>query len=108
MDDLLFQRHADHALSSLNRKLGTAGDQFGFEADLNEGALKIEFDEPPTKFVISPNRPVHQIWVSALTKSFKLGWNEPLNAFTVLATGQTLNDLIAEVVSIQIGQKIAL
>lgn len=108
MDDLSFQRHADQALSSLNRKLGTAGDQFGFEADLNDGALKIEFEEPSAKFVISPNRPVHQIWVSALTKSFKLDWNESLNAFVLLATGQTLNDLIAEVVSIQIGEKVAL
>jgi len=82
-DDLSFQRHADEALTSLNRKLGTAGDEFGFESDLNDGALKIEFERPPAKFVISPNRPVHQIWVSALTRSFKLDWDETRSAFSL-------------------------
>jgi len=106
MDDLAFQRHSDEALSSLNRKLAAAGDTFDFESDLNDGALKIEFEHPPAKFVISPNRPVHQIWVSALTKSFKLDWNEPANAFTFAATGQTLNELIADVIGTQLGQKV--
>src|SRR5450631_2515416 len=101
MDDISFQRRADEALSSLNRKLATAGDEFGFEADLNDGALKIEFEDPPAKFVVSPNRPVHQIWVSALTRSFKLDWNESRGAFAFAATGQTLNELIADVVSTQ-------
>jgi CyaY protein len=108
MDDLSFQRHADEALSSLNRKLADAGDEFGFEADLNDGALKIEFEDPPAKFVISPNRPVHQIWVSALTRSFKLDYAEPRGAFVFAATGQTLNELIGEVVSTQIGEKVSL
>ena len=108
MDDISFQRHADDALSSLNRKLGTAGDEFGFEADLNDGALKIEFEDPPAKFVVSPNRPVHQIWVSALTKSFKLDWDESRGTFTFATTGQTLDELIGEVVSTQIGEKVGL
>jgi len=108
MDDISFQRHADEALASLNRKLATTGDEFGFEADLNDGALKIEFEDPPAKFVISPNRPVHQIWVSALTKSFKLDWDEARSAFSLSTTGQTLNELIGEVVSTQIGEKVEL
>ena len=108
MDDISFQRHADEALSSLNRKLADAGDEFGFEADLNDGALKIEFEDPPAKFVVSPNRPVHQIWVSALTKSFKLDWIEARDAFVFAATSQTLNELIGEVISTQIGKKVGL
>ena len=108
MDDISFQRHADEALSSLNRKLGIAGDEFGFESDLTDGALKIEFEGPPAKFVVSPNRPVHQIWVSALTRSFKLDWDESRSAFTFAATGQTLNELIGAVVSTQIGEKVGL
>jgi iron donor protein CyaY len=106
MDDISFQRYSDEALSSLNRKLATAGDDFGFEADLNDGALKIEFEDPPAKFVISPNRPVHQIWVSALTRSFKLDWDDARSAFALTATGQTLNQLISEVVSTQIGKSV--
>ena len=108
MDDLSFQRHADEALSSLNRKLADAGEEFGFEADLNDGALKIEFEEPPAKFVVSPNRPVHQIWVSALTKSFKLDWVESKSAFALASTGQTLSELIGAVISTQLGAKVEL
>ena len=108
MDDISFQRHADEALSSLNRKLADAGDEFGFEADLSDGALKIEFEDPPAKFVVSPNRPVHQIWVSALTRSFKLDWDELRGAFSLAATGQTLNELIGDVVSTQLGEKVGL
>ena len=108
MDDLSFQRHADEALSSLNRKLADAGDVHGFEADLNDGALKIEFEDPPAKFVVSPNRPVHQIWVSALTRSFKLDWLEGRGAFAFAASGQTLDELIEEVVSTQLGHKVEL
>ena len=108
MDDISFQRHSDDALSSLNRKLADACDEFGFEADLNDGALKIEFEDPPAKFVVSPNRPVHQIWVSALTKSFKLDWVESRGAFAFAPTGQTLNELIAEVISTQLGGKVEL
>ena len=108
MDDISFQRHSDDALESLNRKLADVGDEFGFEADLNEGALKIEFEEPPAKFVVSPNRPVHQIWVSARTKSFKLDWVESRGSFALAATGQTLHELIAEVIGTQIGEKVEL
>ena len=108
MDDISFQRHADEALSSLNRKLAAAGDQFDFDSDLNDGALKIEFEDPPARFVISPNRPVHQIWVSALTRSFKLDWNDSKSAFTLAPAGQTLNELVAEAVSTQLGEKVEL
>jgi frataxin-like iron-binding protein CyaY len=35
--------------------------------------LQIVFEEPaPAKFVVSPNAPVRQIWVSALSRSYKL------------------------------------
>jgi iron donor protein CyaY len=108
MDDQDFQRHADEALTTLNRKLAIAGDEFEFEADLSDGALKIEFEDPPAKFVISPNRPVHQIWVSALTRSFKLEWNDTKGAFAFPPTGQSLDELIADVVGQQLGEKVLL
>ena len=108
MDDQDFQRHSDEALTTLNRKLATAGDRFDFEADLNDGALKIEFEDPPAKFVVSPNRPVHQIWVSALTRSFKLDWNDSEKAFVFPATGQTLEALMVDVISQQLGETVTL
>ena len=108
MDDREFQRHADDALSTLNRKLATAGEVYDFEADLSDGALKIEFEDPPAKFVVSPNRPVHQVWVSALTRSFKLDWSEPKRAFALAATGQTLEELMKEAIGQQLGEEVQL
>jgi len=108
MDDNEFTTRADHALKDLNRRLLNASDDYDFEADFNSGALSIEFEEPPGKFVISPNSPVHQIWVSALSKSFKLDWDSVQNAFVLPGSGQTLVDLVAGAISKQLGEEVSL
>ena len=108
MDDQEFRLRADKSMERLFRALSDAGDDYGFEADLNSGALTVEFDEPPAKFVVSPNAPVKQIWVSALSKSFKLGWDEAESAFVLEDTGQTLLDLMGDVVGKHIGENVEL
>lgn len=108
MDDQQFQTLADRALNDLARRLSTAGDQYGFEADFNSGALTIEFDDPPAKFVVSPNSPVKQIWVSAHSRSFKLDWDHARAAFVLPATGQTLAEMIAEAIGKQLDQTVTL
>ncbi len=108
MDENLFRVESDAALDDLFRALARASDEHGFEADLNGGALTVEFEEPPAKFVVSPNAPVRQIWVSALTTSFKLEWESARNAFVLPASGQTLRQLMASVISRQLGEPVEL
>jgi iron donor protein CyaY len=108
MDEQEFKTHADEALNSLYRKLSRASDQYDFEPDFNAGALAIEFDEPKTKFVISPNTPVRQVWVSAHSKSFKLDWDETRKAFVLPETGQSLDDLIAASIEKLVGEPVSL
>ena len=108
MDDQEFQKRADRELNSLYRKLAEASDDADFEADFNGGALAIEFEDPPAKFVVSPNSPVRQIWVSAQSKSFKLDWDDDSDTFVFRETGQTLTELIESAVSRQLGEEIAL
>jgi iron donor protein CyaY len=103
-----FHKRADEALSTLHRTLLNAADDYGFEADFNSGALAIEFEDPPGKFVVSPNTPVRQIWVSALSKSFKLGWDSVENAFVHAETGQTLKHLIEDVVGRHLKQEVSI
>jgi CyaY protein len=103
MDPQQFQRRADEALEDLSQSLIDAGDNLGFDVDFQGGALTVEFDEPPAKFVVSPNAPVQQIWVSALSKSFKLDWNEEEHIFTYPETGESLQILIAKVISTHLG-----
>lgn len=108
MDEQDFKREAERSLTSLHKRVSAAGDRGNFEADFNAGALAIEFEEPPGKFVISPNTPVRQIWVSAHSKSYKLDWHPARSAFVLSDTGQTLTDLIQDAISKQVGGEVTL
>jgi iron donor protein CyaY len=108
MDEQQFRDRADHALADLNRRLGPAAEEFDFESDFNSGALAIEFEDPPAKFVVSPNTPVRQVWVSAHSKSFKLDWDDARDAFVLASTGQTLAEMIAAAIGQQIGEEVTL
>jgi iron donor protein CyaY len=108
MDEQEFKTKADEALNSLYKKLANASDDGEFEADFNSGALAIEFEDPPAKFVVSPNTPVRQIWVSAHSKSFKLEWTPDRNAFVLPESGETLTELIQGAVRKQLGADVTL
>jgi hypothetical protein len=56
---------------------------------------------------VSPNEPVAQIWVSALSKSFKLDWDPVRDAFA-LAGGPTLNELLAQSAAQLLGEEVHL
>ena len=108
MDDQEFKNRADKALQGLYRRLTAASDDAAFEADFNSGALTIEFEDPPAKFVISPNAPVHQIWVSAHSKSYKLDWDSVQNDFVLPSSGQSLTELIQDAITKQLGEEVSL
>ncbi len=108
MDDQVFRNHADAALDDLYKRLSRASDQHEFEADFNNGAMAIEFEDPPAKFVVSPNAPVRQIWVSAHSKSFKLDWDDARQAFVLASTKQTLAEMMGEAIGQQLGESVVL
>ncbi len=88
-----FRLEADRALEQLQRSLLPLADSEGFEVELQNGVLQIVFEEPaPGKFVVSPNAPVRQIWLSALSKSFKLAWSQDTSTFVL--DGEPLNALV--------------
>jgi iron donor protein CyaY len=79
-----FRVKSDEALQAARRALLPLADEHGFEVELQNGVLDLVFEEPrPTKFVVSPNAPVRQIWVSAMSRSFKLAWDADRGAFTL-------------------------
>ena len=108
IDEAFFRQAADSALESLFKALTRAGDAHDFDADMNSGALTVEFEDPPAKFVVSPNTPVRQIWVSAHSRSFKLDWNETAGTFVLADGGQTLAGLMGEHISKQLGEEVKL
>ena len=88
-----FRVKSDAALEAARRALLALADSDGFEVELQNGVLNLVFEEPvETKFVLSPNAPVRQIWVSAMARSYKLSWAPDANAFAL--DGETLPQLL--------------
>ena len=88
-----FRLRADHALEDLQRALLPIADTEEFEVELQNGVLQVIFEEPsPAKFVVSPNAPVRQIWLSAMSRSYKLSWSPERSAFEL--DGESLNALV--------------
>jgi iron-sulfur cluster assembly protein CyaY len=109
LDEKDFQRKADAAFDDLKRRLLTLGDEHGFDVEGESGKLEVIFEEPEeAKFVVSPNTPVREIWISALSTSFKLGWSDSKNAFVSEKTGENLLEVMSRVVSQQLGQQVHL
>ncbi len=92
-----FRLQADHALEHAQRSLLPLADDKGFEVELQNGVLQVIFEEPAAaKFVVSPNAPVRQVWVSAMSKSYKLAWSPVSSAFQL--DGETLEALLMRLV----------
>ena len=99
LGDQEFQRHSDESITALYEKLAEASNDFEFDVEMNGGALSVEFEEPPERFVVSPNSPVRQIWVSAHVQSFKLDWVGDRSAFVLAGTGESLEELIENAIA---------
>ena len=96
MDEQEFRRTAERALEDLKRHLIAREEDAdaGFEVEEQNGVLSVLFEDPPGKFVITPNSAVRQIWISALSTSFKLNWDAKASAFILPRSGETLQPLV--------------
>jgi iron donor protein CyaY len=88
-----FRVRSDEALAGARQQLLPLADEAGFEVELQNCVLDVVFEEPrESKFVVSPNAPVRQIWVSAMSSSFKLAWDDERKVFAL--NGESLADLL--------------
>ncbi len=94
IDEATFRREADTALASLKQSLIASEEAGGFEAEEHNGVLNILFEDRPGKFVLTPNTPIRQIWISAQSTSFKLDWSDTSKSFVLPKTGEDLRTLI--------------
>jgi CyaY protein len=108
MDEKIFQQHAEQAMTRLTRALYNIEEAAGFEVEERSGALYLSFDEPPGTFVIAPNSPARQIWISALSTSFRLDWSESYADFVLGPSGELLLPLVARLLTKQTGNAIQL
>jgi iron donor protein CyaY len=88
-----FRVKSDQALENARQAMLPLADDNEFEVELQNGVLNLVFEEPrETKFVVSPNAPVRQIWVSAMSRSYKLAWDFDRQVFAL--NGEPLTDLL--------------
>lgn len=101
LDEQEFRRAAESAIEALKKHLimREEEDDAGFEVEEQNGVLNVLFEEPPGKFVITPNAPVRQIWISALSTSFKLDWDQAATAFVLPRTGELLEPLVDRLIA---------
>ncbi len=102
MDEVEFRKAAETALAALLQHLiaREEEDESGFEVEGGQGGLlNVLFEDPPGKFVITPNAPVRQIWISALSTSFKLDWDDAAAAFVLPRTGEQLTPLVDRLIA---------
>src|SRR5262245_12344782 len=93
LTDQEFRVRSDEALEQARRALLPLADETGFEVELQNGVLNLLFEEPgEAKFVVSPNAPVRQIWVSAMARSYKLAWSPEKHTFAL--ESETLTQLL--------------
>ena len=104
LDENSFRKHADHSLESLKQSLIVAEDSADIEVEDQSGALHISFEDG-SRFVISPNAPVRQIWISALSTSFKLDWDDAKQDFVLAKTGEQLKALMSRLINQQLGEE---
>ena len=105
IDEATFRRESDHALESLKQSLiaAEADPDAGFEFEDNNGVMNIIFDDHSSKFVVTPNTPVRQIWISALSTSYKLEWSASATAFSLPKTGEDLKTLVQRLLREHLG-----
>ena len=104
IDEATFRRESDRALESLKQSLIAAEDDDGtFEFEDNNGVMNIIFENGSAKFVITPNTPIRQVWISAQATSYKLDWSETAHAFTFPKTGEDLKTLIQRLLREHLG-----
>ena len=94
IDEATFRRESDRALEALKQSLIAAEDDSGtFEFEDNNGVMNIIFENGSSKFVVTPNTPVRQVWISAQSTSFKLEWSDATQAFVLPKSGEDLKTL---------------
>ena len=109
LNEIDFRERAEETIEQLEEKLLPIADQHDFEVETAEGILTILFEEPsPTKFIVSPNSPARQIWVSALSTSYKFGWDDAANGFVLDKTREAFFQVIANLSSRHLGKSVQL
>src|SRR5450755_3458552 len=103
-----FSTHYDATIRELESRLSEAIDQGSdFDFDKSGDVIKIGFTDGE-KFVVSPNSPVQQLWVSANYAGSRFNWSEETNDWLHEKTGESIFVFLASAMTQKLGEDITL
>lgn len=96
-----FQIAATAALVGLKRHLVEHEQEQhpGFEVAQHDGSLQVLFERGGGRFVVEPNEPVRQMWVSAQDSRFQLDWDSRTEKFIWPRSGENLIPLVERLIA---------
>ena len=99
-----FQDEAAEVIAELDAAFSRLAARYPVESDMEGTVLKVTFEEPDQAiFVISPNGPARQVWVSALLRSFKFDWLDEEERFGLAGSGESLRNVLERLSREQLG-----
>ncbi len=106
LNDVEFQQKSEAAIIELEKRFSHLADARDLDVEVSGGVLSITFEEgEPGKFIVSPNSPAGQIWVSARVSSFKFDWSEDANGFVLASTGEPIQAVMQRLAREQLGDE---
>jgi frataxin-like iron-binding protein CyaY len=94
-------------LTELEDSLLGLDEELGVDCELVDTKMSVNIARPKATWVISTNSGAKQIWIAALTKSWKLD-EDGKGGFVLRETGQSLKDVVSQCLSTQLGKKVSL
>ena len=94
-------------LAELEDALLALDEALGVDCELVDTKMTVTIAQPKAQWVISTNSGAKQIWIAALTKSWKLD-EDGKGGFVLKETGQSLKQVLEHCLSSHFGRKIAL
>jgi iron donor protein CyaY len=103
-----FTQRYDATISDLETKLGNVIDEgTDFDFEKNGDVLTIEF-ESGERFIISPNSPVEQLWVSANYMGLRFNWSDEANDWIHEKDGEPVTLFLSKAISEKVGKSVSL
>ena len=98
---------ARHRLSELEEKILGLDEDLNIDCELVDTKMVVTIAKPKATWIISTNSGAKQIWIAALTKSWKLD-EDKKGGFVLKETGQNLNQVVSHCLTQHFGKKIDL
>lgn len=94
-------------LAELEDALLGLDEDLGIDCELVDTKMTVNIAKPKAQWVISTNSGAKQIWIAALTKSWKLD-EDGKGGFVLKESGQSLKQVVEYCLGQQLGKKVEL